>query len=250
MLKMKMMLKNAAMLALAAAIASACGSGGSGEPQETPEPAPAEQNGGEEPAGKETPAEETDGEGEGGAGQPEEEPEDNPDGEVSILPVPADLAVEIGDVKEIETQIEGMTEKVNVVEYVLQPYGIGFSLRDAMGEPSVEDGQAVFRTQMGDDVATVAVGVMEGVTVEEAAAEAEKQYAQGYEGGERQTLNPDLYPYPGIAQHYTKDGYYYGFDVVDLEGRVLVIHHSYPFDAGDGMGAVMHEMLSSIKMEG
>lgn len=242
---MKNHLKKLAMLALLAAMAAACSNGGGTdetpgqadppaveEPTPAPEDPAAENPDGEAPADDETPA---------------EEPAD--DG-MSILPAPTVLLVETGEVKEIETQIEGSTEKVNVVEYMLQPYGIKFALRDAMGAPSVEDDQVVFRTQMGDDVATVAVSVKEGVDLETAVAEAALAYADGYEAGELEDLNREWYPYPGKSQHYRKDGYYYGFDVVDVDGALLVIHHSYPFDAGDGMGAVMHEMLASVALEG
>ena len=250
----KNLLKKMAVLALLAAVAAACannggtgGNAGSGDPPAAQEPAG--DSGGAGTGGDGAGGEDADeaGSGRDGAGG---EGTGGADGDVSILPAPADLKVEIGQTREIETQIEGMTEKVNVIEYTLLPYGIKFALRDMMEGPEVLDGQAVFVREMGENLAIVTVSVAEGADLEAAAAEAAAIYSDGFEAGEAENLDTKRYPYPGKSQHFRKEGYYYGFDVVDVNGLLLVIHHAYPFDAGDGMGAVMHEMLASIELEG
>jgi len=251
--------KKMAIFALLASAVAAWGGGGGGDadgpPGATQPPASAEPSASPQP---EDPGAEQPGDGagadEGGAGGigagGGSAGEGGAEGGVSILPAPGPILVELGETLEIDTEIEGSTETVTVVEYTLQPYGIKFVLRDLMGAPAVEGDQVVFRAPMGEHEATVAVGVRDGVTLDEAFAEAAALYADGYEANEPETLEAGRYPYPGKSQHFRKDGYYYGFDVIDVDGRMLVIHHSYPFDAGDGMGAVLHEMLTSIKLEG
>jgi len=190
----------------------------------------------EQPPVQETPAEQEP--------QPAEEaPTEETPGEAASEP----LGVETGASKEIDTEIEGMAHQVNVTEYTLTPYGIRYELRTDMGEPTVENGQVVYTTQMGDDVAKITLEVKTDATLEEAAAEAQQAFADGYEANPLEDIGTDLNSYAGKVQGFQKDGYFFGFHVFDVDGSIVVIHHSYPAEAGDGMGPVTYELLKSLK---
>lgn len=232
----KKKLKWAAMLAVLTLAVAGCSTSGTGEePNEAPNQGEVQEPATADPTPSEEPGEE-----------PAEEPAEEPSAETPSQ----ELGVETGATVEIETTIEGMAENVEVTEYTIAPYGIQYQLRTLMGEPAVENGQVVYKTQMGDDVATVAIEVQEGVSLNDAAAAAQAMFADGYEAGdEPRTIGTDLNGFAGIAQGYTKDGYYHGYHVFEVDGKAVVIYRSYPFDAGDGMGAVMHEMTKSLKAE-
>jgi hypothetical protein len=138
-------------------------------------------------------------EGNGGTEQPQAETPTEKPAEEPATEQPAEepktLGVETGAAVEIETMIEGLSEKVNVTEYTLTP--------------------ALFQ--------------------------------DGYEAAEPIDVPADAYPYAGKLQGFQKDGYFHGYHVFDVNGNALVIYHSYPYDAGDGMGAVMHEFMKSLK---
>jgi len=226
------MRKNAKWLAMLAALAiAAAGCGAASE----------EDHSGHEDEGavSEQPAEET----------PAEEPaKEEPAQEKPAQEEPAKtLGVETGDTIEIESQIEGMSEKVKVVQYTLTPYGIQYVLRDLLSAPAVENGQVVHTALMGDMTATVKLEVREGMTLDEAVAEAQKAYADGYEAAELADIGTELNSYPGKVQGFQKDEQFHGFHVFEVNGNAVVIHHSYPYDAGDGMGAILHDMLKSLK---
>jgi len=219
--------KFALLAALAMALTAAGCSGAAEQPaQETPS--------------QETPAEQQPTEQQPAEQQPEAEQPAEEQAETQ-------LGVETGAATTIDTEVEGMAEQVNVTEYTLTPYNIQFVLRTDMGEPTVEDGKVVYKTQMGDDLATIAFEVKEGMAMADAVAEAQQAYADGYEAQELADIGTDLNGYPGNIQGFQKGDYFYGFHVFDVNGNALVIHHSYPAEAGDGMGAVMHEMLKSIQ---
>jgi len=219
---MTMKMKWLTILAVLAVAVSGCGA------------ASEQGNGGQgaaEPPAQESPTETTP-----PAEQPAEEPAE-------------ELGVETGAEVEIETSIEGMSEKVKVTEYTLTPFGIRYVLRSDMGAPAVENGQVVYKSQMGDDVATIAVEALAGVSLDEAVAEAQKRYADGYEAAELADIGTDLNGYPGKVQGFQKGNYLYGFNAFDVDGTAVVIHSSYPQDAGDGMGAVLYELIQSLKGE-
>src|SRR5690606_30870397 len=87
------------------------------------------------------------------------------------------LGVETDGTSEIEFEIEGMKEKVTVVNYTLTPYNIQYQLRDLLKAPTVENGQVVHKAQMGNNEAIVSLEIMPGATLEEAVAEAQKAFA-------------------------------------------------------------------------
>ncbi|HZG85729.1 hypothetical protein [Paenibacillus sp.] len=225
---------NKRKLALLAALALALTAAGCSGAADGEEPGASEQPSQESPS-QETPSQESPTEQTPEAEQPAEEQSE------------AALGVEKGASKTIDTEIEGMSEQVNVTEYTLTPYNIQFVLRTDMGEPTVEDGKVVYKTQMGDDVATISFEVKEGMTMDDAVAEAQQAYADGYEAQEPADIGTDLNGYSGKIQGFQKEDYFYGFHVFSVNDNALVIHHSYPAEAGDGMGAVMHEMLQSIR---
>jgi hypothetical protein len=174
----------------------------------------------------------------------EEEPAEEP-GE------PADDAafVSAGEPKEIETTIEGMTETVSVTPYTIVAYGISYDLRTDMGAPEVDAGQRTVKyiTQMGDDTAQIVVQVLENTTVNDAvAAMKDLMQSEGY--GDEMPVEEiqDAYSIPFKMANYQGDGYFAGFKVFGFGDHSLVVRHRYPFEAGDGMSAVMREMLSSL----
>ncbi|TLS50973.1 hypothetical protein FE782_18180 [Paenibacillus antri] len=220
-----------AMLAALAIAVAGCGAADEGNSDQ--------QDGGaasEQPA-QETPAEQP----EAPAGEtPTEEPAEEPAKE---------LGVETGETVEIESEIEGTKEMVTVVEYTLTPYNIGYVLRDLLSAPKVENGQVVHTAKMGDYTASVRLEVKEGMSLDQAVEEARKSYADGYEASDPADIGTELNGYVGMVQGYQKDEQFHGFHVFDMDGDAVVIHHTYPYDAGDGMGAIMHDMLKSLKLE-
>jgi hypothetical protein len=226
------MMKQAKWLAMLAALAimvAGCGAA-------TNEGNSDQGNGAAEQPTQETPAE-----------QPAETPTEEP-AEPAEEPT-KELGVETGDTVEIDTQIEGNAEKVKVVQYTLTPYNIGYVLRDLLSAPKVENGQVVHTAKMGDYTASVKLEVKEGMTFEQAVEEARKAYADGYEAADPADIGTELNGYKGMVQGFQKDEQFHGFHVFDVDGLQIVIHHTYPYDAGDGMGAIMHELLKSLKVE-
>lgn len=220
-----------ALLALAAVVAGGCTAAGNGNVEQPATETPAEESSGAgESSGSEEPAAEAPGAEEPGAEQP----------------AASGLSVTTGAEVQIETSIEGMAEQVEVTEYVIEPYGIKYQLRSAMGEPAVENGQVVYRTQMGDDVATVAVEVWTDTALEDALKLTKEQYASdGFAGSEVRDASTETLT--GKVSGFQEDGYYIGYHVYALGSNAVVIHRSYPFDAGDGMAAVLNEMITSLK---
>ncbi|WP_309121929.1 hypothetical protein [Paenibacillus sp.] len=160
-----------------------------------------------------------------------------------------ELGVKTGETVEIESEIEGMKETVKVVEYTLTPYNISYVLRDLLSAPKVENGQVVHTAKMGDYTASVWLEVKEGMSLDQAVEEVRKSYADGYEASDPADIGTELNGYVGMVQGYQKDEQFHGFHVFDLNGDAVVIHHTYPYEAGDGMGAIMSDMLKSLKVE-
>ncbi|WP_274366185.1 hypothetical protein [Paenibacillus thermotolerans] len=159
--------------------------------------------------------------------------------------------VTAGEPKEIETSIEGMTEKVKVTPYAIKEFGISYDLRTDMGEPEVDaDAQTVtYATQMGDEVARIVVRIMINTSVKDAVqAMKEQMEADGFTSGEGVKVITDSYSVPFNMANYQGDNVYAGFKVFGAGENALVVTHSYPFEAGDGMGAVLNEMLQSLKV--
>jgi|GEM_PF-3001820 len=229
------MLQRMKWMMLAAALAAVVSGCSSTVTNENPGAEPPAGTGTETPAETPTPSE-----------QPGDAPAEEP-AEPVEEPTAGDVSVETGAAVEIETMIEGMTEKVEVTEYTLMPHDIHYQLRTAMGEPTVEDGKVVYRSQMGDDVATIAIEVQEGVSLGNAVAEVMKQYKGGFEAQEPMDISTEINTYPGKLQSFQKDNYFHGYKVFDIDGDAFVITYSYPVEAGDGMAAVFAEMLKSIK---
>lgn len=157
--------------------------------------------------------------------------------------------VTAGEPKEIETTIEGMPEKVTVTPYAIQEFGISYDLRTDMGEPEVDaDTQTVtYATQMGDEVARIVVRIMKNTSVNDAVqAMKEQMEADGLTPGGDVEENTDAYSVPFKMANYQGDNVYAGFKVFGAGDHALVVSHSYPFEAGDGMSAVLNEMFTSL----
>ncbi|WP_199615245.1 hypothetical protein [Paenibacillus alkalitolerans] len=209
---------------------------GEGSVEQPAAQTPAEETPGEEPVSDEQTVEEPVAEDESAAEEPTVETE----------------FVTAGEPKEIETTIEGMPEKVTVTPYTIASYGISYDMRTDMGAPEVDsDTRTVtYATQMGDDAAKITVQVLENTSVNDAVAQMKEIMAsEGYGGGGAVDDNADAASLPFKAANYQADGYYAGFKVFGVGEHSLVVKHSYPFDAGDGMAAVMNEMLSSLAVK-
>lgn len=201
--------------------------------------APAEEP--ENPDVAEQPADQS-GEDNTGAQPPEEEAPQEDENSAEEPSAGESLSVVKGETKEIDTMIEGMTEKVEVTEFTLMPYDISYQLRSRFGEPVIEDGQAVYTDTMG----TIALEVQPGVALEYAAATAQAKFADGYEPGVQTEIPAEVNSFPGVMQYFHKDGKAYGYKVYEINGNALVITYSYPVEAGDGMAAVFNELETSI----
>ncbi|HZG76080.1 MAG TPA: hypothetical protein VEZ72_09490 [Paenibacillus sp.] len=224
-----MMMKQTKWLAILAALAimvAGCGAAADEGNSDQAASPPTQETPAEQPA--ETPTEEP--------AEPAEEPA-------------KELGVETGETVEIDTQIEGNAEKVKVVQYTLTPYNIGYVLRDLLSAPKVENGQVVHTAEMGDHTASVKLEVKEGLTFEQAVEEARSAYADGYEAADPADIGTELNGYKGMVQGFQKDEQFHGFHVFDVDGLPIVIHHTYPSEAGDGMGAILLELLKSLKVE-
>ncbi|NMO95043.1 hypothetical protein [Paenibacillus lemnae] len=160
------------------------------------------------------------------------------------------LQVHTGSTISMETTIEGMTEEVKVVEYTLTPAGIQYHLRVLMGSPSVEGGQVVYQRAMGEGTAELMVEVLEETPLEEAAGKAQHTLQQkGFTPGQTEKVPQELNGYEGTRQSFLHEDQIHGYYAFDIEASCLIIYYSYPAEAADGMGAVMHEMLQSISIE-
>jgi hypothetical protein len=230
MMKMKWLITAAALTMLISGCTAAPSEeqANPGAVEQPADPGTEEETNGAEPSGEEAPAE-------GEADEPAQETgEGGPAGD--------SLSVIKGETKEIDTMIEGMTEKVEVTEFTLMPYDIRYQLRSRFGEPKMENGQAVYTDTMG----TIALEVKPGVSLEDAVSQAQANYADGYEAGEPMDIAADVNSFPGVMQYFHKGNEAYGYKVYDIGGNALVITFSYPLEAGDGMAAVLHELETSI----
>lgn len=187
----------------------------------------------------EVPAEGADGTPPGGT--PQEEGQGEP-----VEDQTAKFGVMTGGKEEITTMIEGMEEQVEVTQYLITPYSIQFHLRSLMGDPSVDGDQIVFKAPMGSGEATVTIEVREGMSVDQAAEEAKKTFAEGYELVHEADVSSEESAYQGKVASYQKDGYAHGFHALDVNGNAVVIFRSYPQEAGDGMAAILGELTKSV----
>jgi hypothetical protein len=157
--------------------------------------------------------------------------------------------VTAGEPKEIETTIEGMNEKVTVIPYTIQAYQISYNLRDRFelqsSDPKAQT--AVYAAKMGEAEATIEVKVLRDTSMKDAvAAMQEELKSEGFNGEAAVEDVRDATAVPYKMANYSGDGTFAGFKVFGLGEHSLVIKHKYPAEAGDGMAAIMNEMLTSL----
>jgi hypothetical protein len=165
----------------------------------------------------------------------------------SMIPL-AGLTISQGDIIKITTMIEGMEEEVDVTQYRLEPFGINYVMRTDMGEPNVEANQVTYATQIGDDVASVSLFVIADMSLDEVAGTMQNwfDHQQVNITAPVQNIVNEATSYPGKLQYGQKSLAFVGYEAYQVEDVVLLTLNRYPFEAGDGMSAVIHELVSSL----
>jgi hypothetical protein len=165
----------------------------------------------------------------------------------SLIPL-ADLTMSQGDIIRITTMIEGMEEEVDVTQYRLEPFGISYVMRTDMGEPNVEAKQITYATQIGDDVASVSLYVIADMSLDEVAGAMKDWFDQHQVNitAPVQDIVNEATSYPGKLQYGQKSLAFVGYEAYQIDDVVLLTLNRYPFEAADGMSAVIHELVSSL----
>lgn len=153
------------------------------------------------------------------------------------------LNVTTGETVEIDTMIEGMSEKVQVTEYTLTPYNIFYQMRTLMGEPTVKNGQVIYSSTIG----MIALEIQENKSLDDAVSTAQAKFKDGYKANTQMDISSDVNGHSGMLQYYEKDGSSHGYKVYDINGDALIIYFSYKFEAADGMAAIFNEFETSIQ---
>lgn len=150
-----------------------------------------------------------------------------------------------GEKETVTRQVEGMTDKVDIVHYELVPYNILFQIDAFLGAPTIDGEKVTF----SNDYVTVSLEVLEQSTLEETVQQLQRDYKQeGYEEtGQLKDTDPSENDFTGKKQYFLYP--VKGFYAYAIDEDVLVITYRYPQEAGDGMFPMLKALRQSIDVK-
>ncbi|SFL44086.1 hypothetical protein SAMN04487943_101565 [Gracilibacillus orientalis] len=140
---------------------------------------------------------------------------------------------------------EGTEEKINVVNFRIEPYGIDYQVAELLNKYVIEENTVKHHGE-DDMVGSIRLSVEENETIEQLSKEFQEKYSEEFDNVSEVTEPTDGdNPYSGLTQRVsaTPQGYY----LYQIEENVLVIQYEYDAGASDGMGPRLQKFIESIR---
>ncbi|RKP54118.1 hypothetical protein D7Z26_12085 [Cohnella endophytica] len=164
---------------------------------------------------------------------------------------PVSFSLKSGQKEMVTRSKEGITEKVEVIPYTLNPSGISFKLDTVFNAPSVDTGnkKVTFTKPIGAKSSLIiSLQVLDGTKLDQVMTALNSEFTKaGYKKTGKVDLN-EKGSLPATLVNFSSKTSYAGYTLYPLDKGFLVIKHVYPLDAGDGAGSMLNSLRASLKL--
>ncbi len=157
------------------------------------------------------------------------------------------VEIHTGTSETVIRKVEGMDQEINVINYLIQPYGIAYKFDEAFGVPEVSNNKITYLTEYDYKIT---VEMIEHTNLEEAISIVKERFeTEGYEEiYELESIPVEENGLIGKMQFFG-DNPMKGFIAYEIEEHALVITFQYPIEGADAMNPILENLRQTINVQ-